>query len=254
MLTSALFLWGALAQASPAAGSVMLVTAVGEATDDNKRALDVALRNAVEGEAAFTLLSAAETREQLSALADMGLICLPDDTTCFVKLGMAAGVDLVVVPEAGAAGSKLAITLRVVDVGDAKELRQVTDEVPPSDTATLAGLARRALGLEDDVKPPPGEGEGEGEGEGDQPPPPPPPAAAPVGLIVTGVGGALAGLALTGAVVCDLIYADVINVADAKSRRELYQPLGAALWITGAVGLGVLGSGVVLMATSPNPE
>ncbi|MCC7074091.1 MAG: hypothetical protein IT383_22470 [Deltaproteobacteria bacterium] len=253
MVPSVLLLSCALAQASPATGSLMLLTTVGEAPEADRRALDAALRNAVEGEPGFTLLSAAETREQLSALADMGLICMPDDATCFVKLGMAAGVDVVVVPVADGAGGTTALTLRVVDVAAAKELRQAAAELDVADQAAIARLARQGLGLEGAEKPPPSEGEGEGEGEGDKPPPPPP-GGPPVGLIVTGVGGALAGLAITGAVVCDLIYADVIAVADAKARRELYQPLGAALWITSAVGLGVLGSGVVLMATSPSPE
>ena len=45
----------------------------------------------------------------------------------------------------------------------------------------------------------------------------------------------------------------MIDVADAKSRRELYQPLGAALWISSAVGAGVLGSGVALMLTAEEP-
>jgi hypothetical protein len=165
-------------------------------------------------------------------------------------------VELVLVPEVDAgSGDALAIEVRVVDVTASSQARRTTANAAASDRDAIARLARQVLDLEGkkDPPPPPAEGEGEGEGEGDKPPPPPPAEPPPVGLIVTGVGGALAGLAMAGAVVCDLVYADVIDVADAKTRRELYQPLGAALWITSAVGAGVLASGVALMLTTPEP-
>jgi hypothetical protein len=64
----------------------------------------------------------------------------------------------------------------------------------------------------------------------------------------------VAGVALTGAVVCDLIYADILDVADAKTRRDVIQPTGAGLWIAGGVGLVVLGSGIALTLTESPKE
>lgn len=253
MVSSASILLLALAQASPGATAVALLTAVGDAAEEQKREVDAGLREALEGEGDFSLLSAAETREQLSSLADMGLICLPEDTPCFVKLGMAAGVDLVLVPVASEADGKgLTVQVHVVDVAAGGQARLVSAVVRDAGKQAWARLASQALGLMPADPPPPAEGEGEGEGEGE--PPPAPAAAGPsLGVIVTGVGGALTGIGLAGALVCDLIYGDVLHVASAQTRREVIQPLGAVMWISSAVGVGVLGSGIALMLTAP-PE
>ena len=229
MVSSASILVLVLAQAAPGAGAVALLSAVGEAGEGQKRGVDLALRGALEKEEGLALLSDAETREQLSSLADLGLICLPEDTPCFVKLGMAAGVDLVLVPVVSEGGKGLNVEVRAVDVATSGEARKVAATLHEGEKSVLQRLALQALG---------------------RIPADPPP---PLGVIVTGVGGALTGLGLAGALVCDLIYGNTIPVASAKTRRELIQPLGAAMWISSAIGLGVLGSGVALILTTP-PE
>ena len=247
MVSSASILVLVLAQAAPGAGAVALLSAVGEAGEGQKRGVDLALRGALEKEEGLALLSDAETREQLSSLADLGLICLPEDTPCFVKLGMAAGVDLVLVPVVSEGGKGLNVEVRAVDVATSGEARKVAATLHEGEKSVLQRLALQALGrIPADPPPPPAEGEGEGE-------PPPTGGGPPLGVIVTGVGGALTGLGLAGALVCDLIYGNTIPVASAKTRRELIQPLGAAMWISSAIGLGVLGSGVALILTTP-PE
>ena len=255
MVSSASILVLVLAQAAPGAGAVALLSAVGEAGEGQKRGVDLALRGALEKEEGLALLSDAETREQLSSLADLGLICLPEDTPCFVKLGMAAGVDLVLVPVVSEGGKGLNVEVRAVDVATSGEARKVAATLHEGEKSVLQRLALQALGrIPADHTPPPAEGEAEGEGECEgEGEPPPTGGGPPLGVIVTGVGGALTGLGLAGALVCDLIYGNTIPVASAKTRRELIQPLGAAMWISSAIGLGVLGSGVALILTTP-PE
>ena len=79
-----------------------------------------------------------------------------------------------------------------------------------------------------------------------------PAAPLPVGAIVTGVSGAVAGLALVGAVSCDLIYDDVVKVADAKTRKNVIQPVGAALWVTTVLAVAGVGAGVYLLTSTPD--
>lgn len=166
MVSSASILVLVLAQAAPGAGAVALLSAVGEAGEGQKRGVDLALRGALEKEEGLALLSDAETREQLSSLADLGLICLPEDTPCFVKLGMAAGVDLVLVPVVSEGGKGLNVEVRAVDVATSGEARKVAATLHEGEKSVLQRLALQALGrIPADPPPPPAEGEGEGEGE-----------------------------------------------------------------------------------------
>jgi hypothetical protein len=209
---------------------------------------------------------------------------------CVAKVGITAGVDRVLVPRVERAGDMLAVEIGVIDVGTGAQQLTVSGRTAASDDAALGALALRAIGVE--PPPPPhdgiapdkgangtgngtsttagsgtngtgtsdssgvGSGQGNGTGNGDTGPgdgggqeqgP-------PVGLILAGVGGGVAALAITGAVLSDLIYADVLDVADAKTRRDIVQPAGIALWITSGVSLAVLGSGIALFLTEGAAE
>jgi hypothetical protein len=238
------------APAAQAADPVVLLPAVGSGKEMFGREVDAALRQALVDEPSVEVLPSVETRQHVNALAEMGLICLPEDIGCLAKLGIAAEVALVLVPVVErAGGGRIAVEIGAVDVGTAMRTRLVRADVVAGDAAALRSLVRQALGVEAPQQ---------GPKEADPPPPDPPPREQekplPLGLVVGAVGGAVGALAIAGAVVCDLIYTDTIDVADAATRKNVIQPAGAALWIAGVAGLAVLGSGVVLTLTDSPGE
>ena len=250
--------------AAAATAPVAILPSVGGAKEDARRELDGALRGALNDEDTVDLLSPPETRDHVMSLAEMGLVCLPEDVACLVKLGIVANVSLVLVPVAEkGAGDKLEVEIAAIDVTTSQRARAVKAKVAPTDERAVAALIHRALGLPEREPPPPRPPPHPPEPDKpppdkpppDKPPPDDPPAGAakapPVGVIVTGVAGALAGLALAGALTCDLIYADTLKVADAATRKNLVQPLGATLWATTALAAAGLGAGIYLIATTP---
>ena len=255
---------------------IALLTSVGVGGDADKRDVDTGLRAALLREDTVDLLAPVETRQHVNSMAEMGLICLPEDTACLAKLGILANVALVLVPvvDKGKPG-KVTVSISVIDVGGAKRVRAVNSELDPTDEAELTALARRAIGIEPkpttgDPSPDKGNGGdtkngGGGDnqnGGGDNKngggdvvtPPTTDPAGPSLGIILASVGGAVGGLAIAGAIVCDLAYANVIQIADADTRKNVIQPAGVALWIAGGVGLVVLGSGIALTFSDAPPE
>ena len=250
-----LILFGATS-AQAARAPVALLPSVGTASDDKRRDVDGAFRQALLDADELDLQSPVETRGHLMGLAEMGLVCLPEDVACLVKLGIVANVAWVLVPvvdepDAGA----LPIEISAIDVAKGNRARVVDATVPVSDDDAIGAVALRALGLQPALPPelppdpppdlppdPPGEGEGEGEPteEGLSP-----------GVLVTGIGGAVAGVALVSAVISDLVFFNVI--AANKETRESIQPFGVAMWGVTALGLAATGVGIYLL-TEEAPE
>jgi hypothetical protein len=243
-----------------ATASVALLPAVGPASGDDRHDLDDALRQGLLEADEIDLLSPVETRQQLMSLAEMGLVCLPEDVPCLVKLGLVSNVVWVLVPVVEKpAGRDIKIHIGVVDVAAAKLLRTVDGSMSLDDSAALAALAVGAMGLGPSTPSPTGPGDlpgdgarpdegssgANGAGAGSTAPAPAP------GLIVAGIGGMVAGLSLVGATVCDLVYLNVI-AADKDTRKNL-QPVGAVLWGTTVLALVAVGAGVYLMAEAPAP-
>ena len=236
---------GAAAAAPPAA--IALLPSVGTAKEEQRRDLDGLLRQALLDDDHVELLSPVETREHLMSLAEMGLVCLPEDVACLVKLGIIANVAVVLVPvgNKAASGKDIDVELSVIDVAASRSLRTVSAHFAADDLAEAKALVAKALVIEPKkIKAPDDHNSG------------PPPATAtqkplPTGVLVTGVSGAVAVLALTGAVTCDLIYSDALKGVDAKTRQNLVQPVGATLWVTTVLAAAGVGAGVYLMATAP---
>lgn len=238
-----------------------LLPAVGPASEEERRDLDGALRQALLDANEIDLLSPVETRQQLLSLAEMGLVCLAEDVPCLVKLGLVSNVAWVLVPVmARPAGRTVVVEIGVIDVAAAKRVRTVEGKVSLDDESALEKLARRAMGLAEatppdkppdpppDVEAPPSEGEGEGAKEKGG-------AAADVapspGVIVAGIGGVVAGVSLVSATVVELVFANVIQ-ADKDTRRNI-QPFGAVLWGTTALGALAVGAGIYLLTEEPAP-
>lgn len=247
-----LLLLASTARAAPAPTAILPV--VGPASDDERRDLDGALRQALLEADEIDLLSPVETRQHLMSLAEMGLVCLPEDVPCLVKLGLVSSVAWVLVPVVKKpAGRTIAVEIGVIDVGTAKRARTIEGKVSLDDDVALGNLARRAMGIvptSTDTPPdrppdvtPPAEGEGEGEGE---------PVTAPSpGVILAGIGGIVAGVSLVGVTVVELVYINAI-AADKDTRRNI-QPLGAVLWGTTVLGAVALGAGIYLLTEEPAP-
>ena len=242
------------ASSGAAAQGVALLPAVGPAAEDDRRDVDAALRRALADVEELDLLAPMATRDNLMSLAEMGLVCLPEDVPCLVKLGLVSNVVWVLVPVVKKlAGRTIAVEIGVIDVGTAKRARTIEGKVSLDDDVALGNLARRAMGIVPtsmDTPPdrppdvtPPAEGEGEGEGEH---------AAAPSpGVILAGVGGIVAGVSLVGVTVVELVYINAI-AADKDTRRNI-QPLGAVLWGTTVLGAVALGAGIYLLTEEPAP-
>ena len=154
-LLSAAVLWAPTIHAAPAPAPVALLPSVGSAKEDVRRDLDSTLRQALLDEDKVDLLSPVETREHVMSLAEMGLVCLPEDVACLVKLGIVAKVDLVLVPVGTASGKskELDVEVTVIDVAKSAKVRAVQGHFAPSDTAQAAALVKKALGAGDVPKP-----------------------------------------------------------------------------------------------------
>ena len=74
-----------LAAATPA--PVALLASVGTTSEENRHDVDAALRQALRDEDSVDLLSPVETNQHVMSFAEMGLVCLPEDVACLVKLG-----------------------------------------------------------------------------------------------------------------------------------------------------------------------
>jgi hypothetical protein len=272
-LSFALFLVTTAARAAPT--PLMLLPAVGSATDDARHVLDGSLRQALLDEQTVDLMSPVDTRKHLNELAEMSsMVCIPEDTTCLVKLGATAGMTYVLVPVADAPkGQKeLDVEIGVIDVANAQRVRAVKAHFASDDSAQAAALVRKALALPDKGASTSGttasngtttsngsttSSNGSTSSNGTTPPPPETGGGitASPGVIVAAVSGSVAALALVGAVSCDLVYADILKVADARARKDIVQPAGAALWVTttlALVGTGV-GVGLLVGATPSEP-
>ncbi len=257
---------------------VAVLPSVGTASEGVRRDVDSALRGALLDIESIDLLSPVETRRHLVSLAEMGLVCLPDDVTCLVKLGLAANVSFVLVPEATPADDDMVdVEIGVIDVSEAQRARTVTAHLSTGDAAAAVSLVHRALGLDapapadpakdppdrvvpDDTvdhKTPPVDDDGRAhptlddtdDGAGAAPAEGKPLAPA---AVVTGVAAAVGVIALGGAVTCDLLYSDTLPLADAKTRKDIIQPVGAGLWVTTAFALAGVGAGAYLLITTPD--
>jgi hypothetical protein len=227
-------------EAAPAgAAPAAVLTSVGSADEGVRRELDEVIRRALLAEPSLELLSPAETTSQLMSLAEMGLVCLPEDVPCFVKLGIVANVSWVLVPVVDGAAGAVEVQIDLVDVAAGQRARSVRSRLARGDEEAVAVLVRRALGREAAAEP-------------DPPPNPAVPTAPPLGALVAGAGGAVLGLSLAGAVLCDLIYTNTLAVADARTRRDVVQPLGLGLWLTTALGAATVGAGAYLLVNPPD--
>jgi len=218
-----------------------LLPAVGSASEVARRELDNSLRKLFVDEqlvleSGLELLSPVETRDQVTSLAEMGLVCASHEVDCLVKFGIVADVSVVLVPvlDEPAMGSFQG-EIVVVDVKKKIEVRAVPvlfDKNAPLDS----GLSRRVLGL----SPRPSSH-------------PPAPVVEvvnaepfPWGPVLLGTGGALMVLSGAGAVACDLTY--VATGVPAETRAAV-QPIGAVLWGVTAASFVVAGAAGVLMLT-----
>jgi hypothetical protein len=258
---------GLIAAASAAAQPIALLPAVGDAPEGERKSIDGALRAAFKTADGVQLQAPSDTKRHLLSLAEMGLVCVPEDVPCLSKLGIAADVALVMVPVAGAStGSSktVSLTIAVVDVASSALLRTAKGTLSPTDDDKLRALVAEALGKKPpDPKPPddPHPPDHPPDVPPDVPPDPPPhdpppdtgagPSASTIGFIVAGVGGALGGVGLIGAVACEAIYRDLVGDFDPNTRSAVINP-GRALWITTGIGAVALASGlVVAVVTQP---
>lgn len=245
---------------------VGVLPTLGAAGEEERRDIDAVLPAALVDEPAIKLFAPAAMRQQLASLENLGLVCRVDDYDCFVKVGILTRVTWVVVPTANRVGSdELELRLEVIDVGLSEQIRSVSGRVRIDDRAAVRGLLRRSLGLE----PLPSTSSGSSTSrtsrtssrvlKGDSTPtrrdaPPVPRDEPSLGTVVAGTGAAVAGGALLAAVTCDLIYSDILDVADPPTRKEVIQPLGASLWIAAGAGAVVLATGLVMMVAAPEPD
>jgi hypothetical protein len=242
-----------------AAQGVALLPSVGPAGEDDRRDVDTALRRALGSVDDLDLLSPVATRDNLMSLAEMGLVCLPEDVPCLVKLGIVADVAWVLVPEVGkpsgtGASRTVEIEIGVIDVAAGKRARAVDGTVALSDGDAVGALARRAMALPEkpDDKPDdklPDDKLPDDKLPDDKLPPDDPPDAAAgpsAGVLLAGIGGVVAGVSLVGAIVSDLVFLNVI-AADKDTRQNMV-PVGAILWGTTAIGAITAGIGAVMLA------
>lgn len=236
---------------SGAATLVALLPSVGPAADAARRDIDAGLRKALLQEESVDLLAPVETRQHVMSLAELGLVCLPDDIPCLAKLGIVANVAWVLVPVVIALGADtFEVRIDLIDVAASSRARSVKGRVGRDDDRATASLVRRALDLPPRAEDPDGPADPV-DGPTDRGAAGAASAALPLGVIVAAAGGAVAGLSLVGAVVCDLVYTDALDVADKDTRRDVIQPLGATLWATTLVGAVAAGAGAALILTTP---
>lgn len=265
----ALVVFVALVAALPvrAATALALLPATGDAPRTTRSWVDEELRAAAALLDGVELQDADETRGHVASLEDLGMRCSAADVQCLVKLGIVAGVDGLLVPalELGGqrVGGEVEVELHLIDVAGATRARTVTGMLAPGDAPAARRVLRRALGIER-------------ASEGARPPREPPGAApatfagaapaasagasaepgiVPWPLIAVGAGGIITAGALTTAIVSDLLYAGVLPGADAQTRRDVMQPLGATMWIVTGLGALTAGAGAIFaLQDPPSPD
>jgi hypothetical protein len=247
---------GALAQ------SVALLPSVGGVPESERKAVDGALRKALNAVDGVRLQSAADTKRHVLSMAELGLVCLPDDIPCLAKIGLAADVALVLVPVVEPARSgALDVAIGVIDVAKTTSVRTARADVDLEEADArdnLEALVDKALGRtgKPDVDPEPNP-DPKPHPDPDPTPPVVEEAGSPMataGFAIAGIGGAVLGVGLLGATFCELAYAGIIGGFDAKTRADAIRPAGIGLWITGAIGAVALGSGLVLALVAGAPE
>ena len=236
------------ARAPPAVSAVpaaplplaMLLPPVGTSSEPTRADFDSALRAAIDGLGTYRLQPAEETRKHILSLAELGLICVPDDTPCLVKLGLAAEADLVLVPVVDAdpavpgntRATLIAVLVETGTVGATAKASGVFTAAAP-----LRPLLDEALGIAPDRHPAPAA-----------------PSAPSPGVLLTVAGAAATGVALVSALTAELAYAHLLP-ADANTRADIARPIGIAAWVVTLIGGAALTTGIVLLGTaSPAPE
>jgi hypothetical protein len=240
-----------------AATSLALLPSTGAAAAEQRRALDTALRKALQGEDDLDLQSAAETAEQIAMMAELGSSCSADDRDCLQKLGIIASVDRLLVVEARGKRT-LQVKLTLLDVGDGAVLHTAEGMLVPADDGDVAALVGRLFGR------------GAGDDDDGQAAPPTtpvpryasPPAAldqavdesalrggALAGAITAGVGGGIGGLALLGALIGEGLLAT--DTGDRETRAGAILPTTQALWVVTLVGAATAGVGAGLLLLGP---
>jgi hypothetical protein len=251
---------GTLAAGAGRAAPVLAVLpAEGSAPPDVRSGLDRAVREAAGAVPEFVLQSVPETADHLATMEDFGAACTFDDVPCFVKLGILATAEFVLVSRAR--GSRtLEVELVLVDVERGTVVRTVEGAVAASEPSAVSPLVQRALGQS------PGAG-----GDDDDDPPRRPglkidrdpalspdvkdPAAAgeavPLGLIVAGVGGGVFAVGLLGALTSEAVF--WTGTGPAEIRKNVVAPMGGVFWVVSALGLLTAGVGGVLALTQGPP-
>jgi hypothetical protein len=240
-----------------------MLPSVGSASEDERHALDAALRRTLERMDESALQPAATTRAHVLSMAEMGVVCIADDVPCLVKFGLLASVSTVLVPVAARArgvkdGRALDIEIGVIDVAAGQRVRAVGARLAPSNGSGMDELVRGALGMESvDPKPKeptPSEEPPPDDGRPPDPPPPTQPATpgplATAGMTVAGVGGGLAALGVGSGALLELAWAGILPVA-ASSRRDVIQPAGVAVWVGTMIATASAGAGLLMYALAP---
>lgn len=264
MRTPALvFLWflallPPLQATSARAQAVAVLPSVGTASDADRKAVDSGLRKVLGATDGVDLQGNGDTKRHVLSMAEMGLICVPDDIPCMTKLGIAADVALLLVPVVNAPSGDergFAIEIAVIDVGSEKLARTARATLVMSERDKVEDLVDDALGRSAAVVDP--------EPPADPPPKDPPPAPpedtggpslSTIGFGIAGVSGGLLVLAAGGATFCELAFAGIVGGVDAGTRADVIRPAGIGLWITSAVAAVGVGSGLVLALATREPE
>jgi hypothetical protein len=249
---------------SAASTSLALFPTGGSAPADQRTALDGSLRKAVSVEGDFSLLSAAETAENVEFMAEGGALCTPADVACLQKFGLVATVDLLLVTEARGRRT-LDVTLRLIDVASGDVVRTIDGAVAARDAVAVAALVRRALHGQDDEPRATSEPAGartDARPRMDEagPAPATAPASGPapgpavdetevtgrrlIGAWTAGVSGGVAVLALLGALGGEAVF--WTGTGPATVRDTIVMPLAQTLWIVCAAGTAAAGVGGVL--------
>ena len=245
--------------ASALPASAAILPAFAPTSDDDldlsnlldKDLLDQALHQALATADDIALVSAKDTRQQLTSLADMGLVCSSDDVQCLVKIGLASSVSWLLVPVVtGTVGRTVAVRIAVVDVGKAVCARTVTGEVALEDQVAISALVRRALprarAADSRTNDPPKDVMVRSNERA------PEQSAPSAGAMVAGFGVVVAGVSLVSATVVELVFANVIP-ANVETRTNI-KPVGAVLWGTTLLGAAAIGTGLFLWSAAPLAE
>jgi hypothetical protein len=251
--------WSPAARA--AATSTALFPAGGSAPADQRRALDAALRKALESESGIELMSASETAENIKFMADGGALCTPTDINCLQKFGVIATVDRLLVAEARGRRA-LEVTLLVVDVASGSVVGRSEAALTPRDADAIVALVRRALAARGAEGP----SSSRSATGATEPEPPAQGTSVPAvdetelrglqlaGAWTAGIGGAVGALGLLGALGGEAVFWTGSGSKDVRSG--LVRPLAQTMWlftIAGAVSAGV-GAGLYFAEPTPTPD